>query len=161
MERIYQKLNDSEKVEHYHNLWTKLNEATEKAFWNGTWYNTYKKVDDCRLFRDAQLTQALMICSGAVPTEKLPIVRELLKNDRLPPVTLSHGVFKYDAIMTDPSNKKWMLDDIAEIWGNMLFNGATTFRNTANRASDFKNAGSLCHGWSAVPLHLYHKYGME
>ncbi len=161
MEKIYLKLERPEDAMRYRALWVKLNEDTEKAFWNGKWYNTYQLVNDGKLFHNAQLTQALMICCGAVPAEKLPAVRELLKDDQLLPVTLSYSIFKYDALMTDPANKEWMLDDIAEIWGNMLFNGATTFWETADGASAFKNAGSLCHGWSAVPLHLYHKYGME
>ena len=76
------------------------------------------------------------------------------------PVTISYSIFKYTALMTDPQNHEWVMDDVAEIWGNMLFNGATTFWETAKGASDFHNAGSLCHGWSAVPLHLYHKYGI-
>ena len=161
MEKIYLKLGQTDDAERYHKLWTKLNEAADSAFWNGSWYSTYQYVKDGKLFHDAQLTQALMICCGAVPAEKRAGVLELLKNDRLLPVTLSYSIFKYEALMTDPANKQWMLDDIAEIWGNMLFNGATTFWETEKGASDFRNAGSLCHGWSAVPLHLYHKYGME
>ena len=80
-------------------------------------------------------------------------------NDKLLPVTLSYSIFKYDAIMTDPLNRRWVMDDIAKTWGEMLFNGATTFWETADGAVAFSNAGSLCHGWSAVPLHIYHKYG--
>lgn len=162
MEKIYLKLDRLEDAARFRKLWVELNRDTEKAFWNGMWYNTYRYVNDGELFHNAQLTQALMICCGAVPNEKLPAVRELLRDDeRLLPITLSYSIFKYEALMTDPANKAWMLDDIAETWGNMLYNGATTFWETAHGAGDFKNAGSLCHGWSAVPLHLYHKYGME
>ena len=100
-----------------------------------------------------------MICCKAVPAEKQETLRALLKSGPLLPVTLSYSIFKYDALMTDPNNFQWMMDDIAQIWGKMLFSGATTFWETAEGASDFHYAGSLCHGWSAVPLHLYHRYG--
>ena len=159
METVCTALGHTEDAATYRTAWQNLNTATEAAFWNGTYYNTYKNVHTGQLHHSAQLTQAMLLCCGACPAEKQPAVRELLKSDALLPVTLSYSIFKYEALMTDPENFDWVMDDIAEIWGNMLFKGATTFWETANGASDFANAGSLCHGWSAVPLHLYHKYG--
>ncbi|MBQ8893021.1 MAG: hypothetical protein IJ043_01260 [Clostridia bacterium] len=160
MEKIYHALGMQDQAEAYKAYWTALNRKTEETFWNGKWYNTYKNVHSGTLSHDCELTQALMICCGACPENKISGVRELLKGkEALLPVTISYSIFKYTAIMTDPQNYDWMMDDVAEIWGNMLFNGATTFWETAKGASDFHNAGSLCHGWSAVPLHLYHKYG--
>lgn len=159
MEKIYLRLGANEKAAYYAQLWKRINEAAERSFWNGSYYNTYRSISDGSLYHGAQLTQALMICCGACPTEKQVQVREYLMKDVLVPATLSYSIFKYDAIMTDPENWQWVMDDIAKIWGNMLFNGATTFWETELGAQDFKNAGSLCHGWSAIPLHLYHKYG--
>lgn len=160
METIYHALKMPEKAEEYRTLWNTLNQKSEEAFWNGHWYSTYKNVNTGNLFHDCELTQALMICCGACPEEKISGVRALLKGHKeLLPVTLSFSIFQYTALMTDPGNFDWVMDDVAEIWGNMLFNGATTFWETAKGASDFHNAGSLCHGWSAVPLHLYHRYG--
>ena len=34
----------------------------------------------------------------------------------------------------------------------MIARGATTFWETEKGAEDFNNAGSLCHGWSAMPV---------
>jgi hypothetical protein len=42
----------------------------------------------------------------------------------------------------------------------MIAQGATTFWETADGAAAFSNAGSLCHGWSAIPVILYHKYAL-
>ena len=42
----------------------------------------------------------------------------------------------------------------------MLDEGATSAWETKIGASDFSNAGSLCHGWSAVPVYYYNKFGM-
>ena len=44
---------------------------------------------------------------------------------------------------------------MARDWGHMLQHGATTFWETLKGAWDFDRAGSLCHGWSAIPLYLY------
>jgi len=43
----------------------------------------------------------------------------------------------------------------------MLYHGATTFWETILGEEDFSNAGSLCHGWSAVPIYFYHKYALN
>ena len=53
-----------------------------------------------------------------------------------------------------------MFADIAEKWGYMLYHGATTFWETIAGSSDFGNAGSLCHGWSAIPIYFYHEYAL-
>ena len=40
----------------------------------------------------------------------------------------------------------------------MLYNGATSFWEHIDGAWAFGDAGSLCHGWSAIPVILYGKY---
>ena len=40
----------------------------------------------------------------------------------------------------------------------MLLTGTDTFWETEEGASAFGYAGSLCHGWSAVPVYLFGKY---
>ena len=42
----------------------------------------------------------------------------------------------------------------------MLYQGATTFWETEKGGWDFANAGSLCHGWSAIPVYVYFAYGL-
>ena len=78
-------------------------------------------------------------------------------NGTLIPVTLSHSIFKYDALLENRANIPYVLNDIAEKWGHMLMNGATTFWETIDGESAFGNAGSLCHGWSAIPAYVYFK----
>jgi len=43
-------------------------------------------------------------------------------------------------------------------WTPMVFAGATTFWETPRGAADFDHAGSLCHGWSALPVYYYHAH---
>ena len=53
-----------------------------------------------------------------------------------------------------------MFERIARLWGDMLMPGATTFWETAAGGWDFDRGGSMCHGWSAVPLYLYMAYAL-
>jgi len=82
---------------------------------------------------------------------------EAVKNDkRLTPATLSMLGYVYDAIIAgDPDHKKYILADIRKKYGYMLDCGATSFWETIIGEADFGRAGSLCHGWSAMPLYYY------
>ena len=40
----------------------------------------------------------------------------------------------------------------------MLRQGATSFWETRHGEADFAGAGSLCHGWSAIPAYFYGAY---
>jgi hypothetical protein len=37
----------------------------------------------------------------------------------------------------------------------MLKEGATSFWETLLGAADFGGAGSLCHGWTAIPVYMF------
>ncbi|MBQ9162040.1 MAG: hypothetical protein IJX74_02060 [Clostridia bacterium] len=82
---------------------------------------------------------------------------EAVKNDKsLTPATLSMLGYVYDAIIAgDPDHKEYILADIRKKYGYMLDCGATSFWETIIGEADFGRAGSLCHGWSAMPLYYY------
>ena len=61
--------------------------------------------------------------------------------------------------MQDPAYAEKVFDEIAERWGRMLYANATTFWEVDEGAEAFDRAGSLCHGWSAIPYYLYGAYG--
>ena len=87
------------------------------------------------------------------------VADKLAYDDSMIDTSLSASIFKYEALlMLGDTYSDFVYDQIAQKWGNMLFNGATSFWETENGAWDFDNAGSLCHGWSAIPVYLYHKY---
>ena len=46
-----------------------------------------------------------------------------------------------------------IIKDIEEKYGYMLSCGATTFWETIDGWHAFSDAGSLCHGWSALPAY--------
>ncbi|MBQ9802071.1 MAG: hypothetical protein IJW51_03255 [Clostridia bacterium] len=84
---------------------------------------------------------------------------EAVKNSAaLVPATLSMLGYVYDALLAySPANREHVLRDIREKYGYMLSRGATSFWETLKGESDFGGAGSLCHGWSAMPIYYYHK----
>jgi hypothetical protein len=114
-----------------------------------------------RVVHYAELTQSLMFFCGAVPEDNRISVLEDLASGRngSVPITLSHSVFKYDALMLYPERfGQHVISEVEKRWGNMIRKGATTCWETDRGAQDFDFGGSLCHGWSAVPAYLYRKY---
>src|SRR3546814_12618005 len=52
------------------------------------------------------------------------------------------------------SRARWLAHQtIVESWRPMVLNGATSFWETTDGGDDFGYAGSLCHGWSALPVY--------
>lgn len=112
----------------------------------------------------AELTNALALYAGLVPEVHISRVADILSGKdicvpSLIPVTLSYSIFKYEALLSSGDEyADYVFNDIAEKWGCMLFKGATSFWETEDGPWAFSNAGSLCHGWSAVPALIYYKY---
>ena len=68
-------------------------------------------------------------------------------------------VFEFDALLAvNEKNCAYVLETIRRDYGYMLSKGATSFWETIVGASDFHNAGSLCHGWSALPVYYLSKF---
>ena len=137
-----------------------MNRACE-AFWdeeNGCYASFIK---DGKLYHHCELTNSLMVCAGVVTAERLGKVLDALKSGKLIEVTLSHSIYRYDALMKDESNLGFIMDEIAEKWGHMLRHDATTFWETIEGETSFGNAGSLCHGWSAIPAYVYFRYASK
>ena len=76
--------------------------------------------------------------------------------------TLSMKVLEYEALLGVCAEKyrDFVLSDIRRNYKMMLDYGHDTFWETIKGASDFSNAGSLCHGWSAVPIYIFHRLGI-
>ncbi len=109
----------------------------------------------------AELTQALALWCGAAPQETAVKLRERLASDTngWTPMTLSSFIFYIDALMAEPDKyAQHILEIILDRWGHMLYNGATSFWETKLGGDDFDKAGSLCHGWSAVPVYFLGRY---
>ncbi|MGL6174751.1 MAG: hypothetical protein ACRC1P_09140, partial [Cellulosilyticaceae bacterium] len=141
--------------EKVHYLGNEINEV----FWDKERlaYRTYEKKTNNEHF--CELAQALMLLSEEVPQNRIQETIKRLREKEILSITLSHSIFKYEALLKfDSERAQETLDEVADIWGKMLFEKSTSFWETEKGAGDFGRAGSLCHGWSAIPLYLYYAY---
>ena len=142
----------------YENLSNDLNKAIYKTF-----YDNDKKV--FKLFTDgvyAESASTLAILCGAVSGEDAKEVAEKLADGQMQiKATLSMKAFKYDALLKVDKQKykQIILQDIDKTYKKMLDKDATSFWETELGAEDFEGAGSLCHGWSAMPVYYYNILG--
>ncbi|MGI6714496.1 MAG: hypothetical protein ACOX3K_05595 [Bacilli bacterium] len=99
----------------------------------------------------SQLSCALAILIG-IGDERT--AEAIMKDTSLIQTTLSMKAFVYDALLSFEHEiyKKFVLDEITNNYSTMLNDGATSFYEVIEGASAFNNAGSLCHGWSAIPI---------
>ena len=108
------------------------------------------------------LGNSLAILCGAATQKEATRIAEIMKGENeLTPISLSMKLFEFDALLcADPNNKEWILNDIDRVYKKMLDDGATTFYETEEGWKAFDDAGSLCHGWSAIPIYYYHLFGI-
>ena len=64
-------------------------------------------------------------------------------------------------LLVDPeASRDFILSEIRRNYQTMLDFGSDTVWETQTGAEDFHGQGSLCHGWSTVPIYIYRKFGM-
>lgn len=156
---LAQTCGQEEQAKKYQVSYKQLCVAFHKEFWRETEkaYCSYSNGD--KKWHFAELTQAMAICAGVCDENTADVLlgRLAQANNGLIRITLSHKIFKYQALLQDSKNySEYVFNEIANIWGNMLFSGSTSFWETELGANDFDYAGSLCHGWSATPAYFYH-----
>lgn len=107
--------------------------------------------------RYTALGNAMAVLAGVTNPDESRYICQHLLSEELIECSLSMKTFLYDAmIQTDrKAFAPVVLDRIRRDYGKMLDAGTTTVWETADGASAFNNAGSLCHGWSAIPIYYY------
>ncbi len=109
----------------------------------------------------AELTQSLAILAN-IPDELTvrSLQEKLLQNNNgLVATTLSQSLYKFEAVLLSGETfAEKVFEKINHDWGTMLYSGATSFWETLKGQADFSYAGSLCHGWSAIPAYLFQRY---
>lgn len=105
-----------------------------------------------------ELTQSLAIlCCLEHSSDIAPAL--VHGNEHLIKTSLSTSIYKYDAVLSsDIRYLDGVIDDIVSTWSEMVYSDTDTFWETEKGADDFDFAGSLCHGWSAVPIYIFFKY---
>ena len=110
------------------------------------------------------LTQSLCMLCGAAKGVDTSVMLSLMANNggqidglTIVPNTLSMNSFRFDALLIADKDTyaPVILSELDREYLRMLRAGATTFWETAIGAEDFDGAGSLCHGWSALPIYYY------
>lgn len=107
----------------------------------------------------SELAQSICVLCGAADKDTAKRICEGLAGDNdWTKITLSMKCFKYDALLkTDaPKYRDCVLSEIKSVYNIMLDAGATSVWETEKGEKDFDNAGSLCHGWSALPVYYFH-----
>ncbi len=105
-------------------------------------------------------TQALILCCGSVLPERAEKLCAALKKPQaygLIPATFSSLQMQYQALIQH-GELSYCVQEMKEIFGKMLFSGATSYWETELGEADFEDAGSLCHGWSAVCCWVLDQY---
>lgn len=134
----------------------KMKTAIDNTFLDKETGIYHLRTDDTSLC--SQLGNAFALLIGLGDERTVAAVKE---DKTLIPVSLSMLTYVYDALLkADENNKEYVLNDIRRQYGYMLENGATSFWETILGDADFDNAGSLCHGWSALPIYYYNKFSM-
>jgi Glucoamylase and related glycosyl hydrolases len=146
----------------YRNCADSLRSHFHDRFWDESkqLYKTYAG-DSGNKEHFAELTQALALYAGVSPNHLTSNLRKKLasENNGMVKTTLSYSIYKYEALLGEPDKYAGtVFDSIAKDWGHMLYHGATSFWETIKGGDDFDYAGSLCHGWSAIPVYFYHAY---
>ncbi len=109
-----------------------------------------------------ELVNSLALLSGIVDDNNKKNICKALTEGSLVPCSLSFKTFKFDAVIScGKENLPYVFTEIRRIYKKMLDAGSTTVWETELGAVDFDNAGSLCHGWSSMPVYYYNKYKGE
>jgi hypothetical protein len=112
----------------------------------------------------SRMGNGLAILAEIVTGDEIKAVADaMINNPDIVDVSLSSATFYYDALLKADKEKYGSLirQDLREKYSEMLKRGATTFWETLKGSEDFGGAGSLCHGWSAIPVYYYHILPME
>ncbi|MEE0943851.1 MAG: family 78 glycoside hydrolase catalytic domain [Clostridia bacterium] len=109
-----------------------------------------------------ELANSLAILLDIAQGDDAKRLCEKLAAGELDECTLSMKPFKYDALLKLDKEKYMpvIMDEIRKQYKIMLDAGASATWETIDGESAFDGAGSLCHGWSAIPIYYYHKFDM-
>lgn len=153
---IYAIAGDNVRAENLKKQAENINENIRKVFITEKGvFKTYATKNDYSV-----LANALCVLSGAAKKEEYSAIAQFLVNPPENAVknTLSMNIFRFDALLKiDEKYADFILSEIERVYGIMLKAGATSFWETEKGESDFDGAGSLCHGWSAIPIYYFNK----
>lgn len=104
----------------------------------------------------SEFNQSLALLAHLLPEQAEKNLRARLaqKENGLVPISLSCMLMKYEALIQEKQYHAGVIASIRETWGAMLEAGATSFWEVEEGCRAWDWAGSMCHGWSAVPVYI-------
>ena len=141
----------------------KLNAAIVDVFYNPE-NRLFESFGDVHRGIYSVLNQALaVLCGAAEGLDTTVMLEAMASNGRceskvpLVPNSLALNSFRFDALLSVDRAKyaPIILDELDRDYLRMLRAGATTFWEDSQGADAFGGAGSLCHGWAALPVYYY------
>jgi alpha-L-rhamnosidase len=136
-----------------------LGHAIAKTFWDGRKQCLSSFVLDGKHSGCHQLVQCLALNEKLLDLEQEKQLVGKLFDNGMQAMTLSSMLYLLRALMDrDEASRKTVSSVIHDNWGKMILAGASTCWETIRGEADFGGAGSLCHGWSALPVYYYHAY---
>lgn len=150
-------------VSDYQKVKKELNQAIAEEFYDEKvqLFDIYRGQDEAVY---SVLANALgCLCGAAEHLERSRMLRIIKDNGydgteiEVIPATLSMHTYRYEALLKENREqyKNTILAEIDQVYFRMLREGATSFWETEKGDKDFSYAGSLCHGWSAMPIYYY------
>lgn len=159
IQELFKMLLDNQMSEKIGFVLEKMKHAINEKFWDTEKQMYFSYIEDGRKEHYCELMQVMALYSGIGLEKEERILELITSQNELVDITLSYSVYKYDVLMAHGFQYvDYIYNDIVKKWGKMLFDGATSFWETQEGADDFDNAGSLCHGWSAIPLYIMERY---
>lgn len=147
------------KAEKYYELARQLAKAINLIFWDES-NNIYAtKFIDGTIQGNNATVQFLTLYQEIVPKNRIIPLLESIFKDKLIPTTLSSMSYMLRAMMSiNSQTRQYASHIISEYFGPMILSGTTSMWETQMGAGDFSGAGSLCHGWSSLPVYYYHAF---
>ncbi len=136
-----------------------LAKAAYEAFYNKTEQAMSVTVGGTEF---VEFVNAIAVIAGIVTGDEAKNICKKLATKALVPCSLSTKCFIYDALLKVDEKKyrDWILLEIRKDYKKMLEAGSTATWETEDGAAAFDNAGSLCHGWTAIPVYYFRKLGL-
>lgn len=135
-----------------------LGSAIHHIFWDADarfYRSSFRK--DTGLEGNHELVQSLAWHEGIVPECVQSDLMQTLITGNLRPCTLSALYYLVPPMLAySPESRQWVDERLGQHLEKMIFFGASTLWETAAGGADFDFAGSLCHGWSALPVYYHH-----
>ncbi|OGV75132.1 MAG: hypothetical protein A2340_05760 [Lentisphaerae bacterium RIFOXYB12_FULL_60_10] len=103
--------------------------------------------------------QAVALAEGLIPARSRGTLVAALRARTMPTLTLSSMLYLLKGLMqAGPEARRYARERLQAAWEPMVLAGSTTFWETGASVRDFHYAGSLCHGWSALPVYYAHAH---